>query len=1133
MPSRYLAGAMPVAQPRASDRTGPDPSFFDSAAAAFRTTIDEQDIPQERRINMAYAPIEDALLDMGFDRATLRPRTAHPVYVAGVNTELNPLNGEALWTAIGSARARDPKAFASLPATREEFERGVLTRGGARRTDQATAARGGFTAQLAGGAVASFVDPINLATLPLGGGGKTIAQTILREAIVNMSVEAFEQPMLADAKTRMGETLTVGQAGMNVLTAGVAGGVLGGAGKAVELHAGSVGGRLASARESAIAGVWDRLPAPVRERWKSAAHVTDDDLPEIAEAAIGAGNLSADERAAMSLIVRERQIDAANPFVPNGAGVAAHREQLSDAIARVLADVPPAAPPTARARLSSSTAIASGSVSDVPARAALKNRIGLVESSGGRNYANPLSSARGKYQFLQSTWLHYYKQRFGAGGLSDAAILDKRTDQRLQDALMDDMTSENAAFLRRRGEAETAGNLYLVHFAGQGGARKLFEAEPGLRAADVLGEKVARANPWMKDMSASDVIRWAHRKMDEAPPARGGARVELADGADGERAGIQAELDRLQTERSALMQSPANDVAPDASDSAEAVLVDAVDALPEPAVVPAQSAGPIEPRAAAADAAPAETLALLPKLRDVVEDRSLSINQLGRLAKDLGVPEADIRRGFLELAKAGAILMNRKGQFARLPRDIGPVDALKFIGRMGVRDDEGHALVRGRNLQQLIPGAGPLIRPSGKSVDGIGEHLWDAGYFGPSSVVSRPDENAVLDMLERAANGEKIYPHGEDVVDRPASGMTDAQQVEYDQLADSYRAAAQDLEFGVDDALIDHAIRRYGDADPRDGLLRALNDAFDDAQLDVQFEKGEAHAGYDDLDDAAFRDPGWAGEDVGGRPGPDAGDARQGGAAGRVADAEADRAPLNSDSVRAFDDPDAQAAKAQVDSLDHDLRAMLRPADEDVSFTTAKGSTYRVEAGGTTTRDKMFRPEHGVEEQGPQPTSQATFYVSADDALKLAEFQAQGRGRVAIQRLPDGRAGVRYLDGKDAGKFERRTVVSVKKAPEMGLTPVEIWKDGERVHFGNEIVAVSKGATDPAIAARQAQQAALKADAPMRAAVDQETTIGSPLFDAVDQTRLQLDDGKAVTLTELFADLDAEEAAIKTVRDCL
>lgn len=996
MPSRYLAGAMPVAQPRPSDRTGPDPSFFESAAATFRTTIDEQDIPQERRINQAYAPIEDALLDMGFDRATLRPQTKNPVYVAGVNTELNPLNGEALWAAVDTARARNPKAFATLPATREEFERAALTRNGARRTDQATAARGGIAAQLAGGAVASFVDPINLATLPIGGGGKTIAQTILREAIVNMSVEAFEQPLLADAKKRLGETLTVGDAGFNLLTAGVAGAALGGAGKAVELHAGSVGGRLANARESAIAGVWDRLPAPIRERWKSAAQVTDDDLPEIAETAIGAGNLSADERAAMAVIVRERQIDAANPFVRNGAGVAAHREQLSDAIARVLADVPPAAPPTARARLSSSTAIAGGSVSDVPARDALKNRIAVVESSGGRNYANPLSSARGKYQFLQSTWLHYYKQRFGAGGMSDAAILDKRTDPRLQDALMDDMTAENATFLRRHGEAETAGNLYLVHFAGQGGARKLFEAEPNLRAADVLGEKVARANPWMKDMTAADVIGWAHRKMNESAPARSGARVQLADGVDGERAGIQAELDRLQSERTALTQSPAGDVAPNAADSAEAVIVDAADALPEPVAMASPIAGPTEPRAAAADAAPSETLAMLPKLRDVVEDRSVSINQLARLSKDLGVPEADIRRGFVELAKAGAIRMNRKGQFARLPRDVGPVDALKFIGRLGVKDDEGHALVRGRNLQQLIPGAGPLIRPSGKSVDAIGEDLWDAGYFGPPSVVDRPDQNAVLDMLERAANGEKIYAHAADLP-TAREGMDDAQQVQYDELADTYRAASRDLEFNVDDALIDHAIRRYGDADPRDGLLRALNDAFDDAQLDVQFEKGEAHAGYDDLDDAAFRDPGWAGEDVGGRPGADAGDAGQGGAAGRVADAEADRAPLNPDSVRAFDDPDARAAKAQVDSLDHDLRMR----------------------------------------------------------------------------------------------------------------------------------------TDPAIAERQAQQAALKADAPMRAGVDQETTIGSPLFDAVDQTRLQLDDGKAVTLTEMFADLDAEEATIQTVRNCL
>ena len=75
---------------------------------------------------------------------------------------------------------------------------------------------------------------------------------------------------------------------------------------------------------------------------------------------------------------------------------------------------------------------------------------------------------------------------------------------------------------------------------------------------------------------------------------------------------------------------------------------------------------------------------------------------------------------------------------------------------------------------------------------------------------------------------------------------------------------------------------------------------------------------------------------------------------------------------------------------------------------------------------------------------------------------------------------------------------------------------------------------DPAIAERQAQLANLKAASPMQAKVDQESTIGSPLFDAVDQATFRLDDeGDPVAPADLLAQIDAEDAMIKTIKDCL
>lgn len=150
--------------------------------------------------------------------------------------------------------------------------------------------------------------------------------------------------------------------------------------------------------------------------------------------------------------------------------------------------------------------------------------------------------------------------------------------------------------------------------------------------------------------------------------------------------------------------------------------------------------------------------------------------------------------------------------------------------------------------------------------------------------------------------------------------------------------------------------------------------------------------------------------------------------------------------------------------------AAAAPAEEArvSGFKTAKGSEYVVNADGTTTRNKAARPEHPGE-SGPQPTSEATHYVSEDDVEKLSEFQAQGGPRKAVALLEDGRIGIKYLDGPDAGMFEKRTVVPTEDGPDVGRTPVELWKDGERVHFGNPITEVTHEA--PAEASAQSPMA--------------------------------------------------------------
>lgn len=119
------------------------------------------------------------------------------------------------------------------------------------------------------------------------------------------------------------------------------------------------------------------------------------------------------------------------------------------------------------------------------------------------------------------------------------------------------------------------------------------------------------------------------------------------------------------------------------------------------------------------------------------------------------------------------------------------------------------------------------------------------------------------------------------------------------------------------------------------------------------------------------------------------------------------------------------------------LKEQAKQNESEVTFETAKGSTYEVNENGTTTRTKKYRTEHGEFEQGLMKPSDKTWYVSEQDAIKLGEVQTSGDKKKLVE-LPDGRVGMMYTEGPNKGKVESRTVITPKEYPEEGLTPVEI-----------------------------------------------------------------------------------------------
>lgn len=142
-------------------------------------------------------------------------------------------------------------------------------------------------------------------------------------------------------------------------------------------------------------------------------------------------------------------------------------------------------------------------------------QIEQVESSGNPRAANPRSSALGLYQFLSGTWMDTVRKHAPdlLEGRTEDEVLALRTDPAISRRLGRAFTEDNARYLQAAGVEVTPGRLYLAHFLGAGGARKALSADAGASVADVLGEGVVDANPFLYGATISDLEDWASKKM--------------------------------------------------------------------------------------------------------------------------------------------------------------------------------------------------------------------------------------------------------------------------------------------------------------------------------------------------------------------------------------------------------------------------------------------------------------------------------------------------------------------------------------------------------------------------------------------------------------------------------------------
>lgn len=131
------------------------------------------------------------------------------------------------------------------------------------------------------------------------------------------------------------------------------------------------------------------------------------------------------------------------------------------------------------------------------------------ESGGNDSATNPRSSASGRYQFTDNTFVNTLGPLMP--GKSREEILALKNDPRAQDQAMTAFTTANANSLKNAGFEPTAQNLYLAHHYGAGGATKLLQANPNTPLNQIFGPEVFAANPYMNNIADAQglIAKWS------------------------------------------------------------------------------------------------------------------------------------------------------------------------------------------------------------------------------------------------------------------------------------------------------------------------------------------------------------------------------------------------------------------------------------------------------------------------------------------------------------------------------------------------------------------------------------------------------------------------------------------------
>lgn len=826
-------------------------------------------------------------------------RTGRRLKTAGA--DVDPLmkrrieDADRFWGLVAEEKSRDPKfaaQFASL-IDEDSVQSEALVR---RQRDEDAAGEVysrstglGKTAWWVGNFATGFTDPLSY--IPIGGGvskGATIAAKILntagREAAINAAAQIALEPLIQVDAAARGQDRGVGDVAVDVGFAAGLGGLLG-AGEAGLTMALSRPGEGRAALDAIVDG-------------------------------IGPERLTPDEKAAIHVLTRELDIKEVSPFVPSPEGDKAHGTRLATALAHLEADLPV---PDMRSRLNSSTTLSRPAVIDWVIDVQEGGSTRVVDSGGVTRYgisadANPDVNVE---SLGRDGARRIYKERYW-----DALDLDV-VEPRLAAVAFDASVNHGPAKAREM-MVEAEGDVSRLLELRREEYARLVAADPEKYGRYEKGweNRLAKLEEKIGGVEAGPVLRpelfddpEAYRlaqAADDGPEespfsfSEGGDQRSLGDGVTDAPSPFVASL------------APADKITASLPKRVEGSAFDAVD--------------------------------YMPAMRAYVGDRSRSLNPEA-ISRKLGVQLEEARVILGKLAssgdsglyvtkgrvipekrnKAGAVTREMRVIPSSIRRKIarnGPVDVLTALADAGgIQDVKRHNLKAGRNLQRMIPGAGPLIRKDGMTIEQAGELLWEKGFFGPPETQPRPTEAQVLDMLDRGAFAKVYAP--EDVLDAVDAKLSAESDVAMQQArAEIERVAEQLGGLELTDAEMSRALDEMAlGASPDAALEQAIrNEGFD------SLEAGSIETGDDDYDIPGFDDDRFKPRSDQ-ETGPSGERQAGGGADARERRADQPESPEDrsfqgdpadpAPSLSRFADPAGEGPKAQLASIEHDLRMEL------------------------------------------------------------------------------------------------------------------------------------------------------------------------------------------------------------------